>query len=129
MLPLAMGKRLASLAAVMMLLLCSGLVLVACGDDDDGGDGEQNSGADFSTIRAGKLTVGSDIPYAPFEFGRAPNYEGFDIDLVTEIAERLKLEAEFVKTPFDTYFPQPRAGKIRPGGVGLNHHGGTQAHG
>ncbi len=111
MLPLAMGKRLASLAAVM-LLLCSGLVLVACGDDDDGGDGEQNSGADFSTIRAGKLTVGSDIPYAPFEFGRAPNYEGFDIDLVTEIAERLKLEAEFVKTPFDTIFRNLAQGKF-----------------
>ena len=56
--------------------------------------------------------VGSDIPYPPFEFGRAPDYEGFDVDIVNEIAKRLDLEAEFVKTPFDPIFRNLAQGRF-----------------
>ena len=44
----------------------------------------------IDTISEGKLTVGSDIPYAPFEFGKAPDYKGFDVELVRGIAKRLE---------------------------------------
>jgi polar amino acid transport system substrate-binding protein len=55
------------------------------------------------TQEAGKLVVGSDIPYEPFEFGDPP-YTGFDVELVNEIGKRLGLEVEFKKTAFDTIF-------------------------
>jgi ABC-type amino acid transport substrate-binding protein len=80
-----------------------------CGGDDDGGG---STTAGFSTITEGTLTVGSDIPYAPFEFGDAPDYEGFDVELVGEIAKKLDLEAKFVKTPFDTIFRNLAQGKF-----------------
>ena len=40
------------------------------------------------------LTVGSDIPYPPFEQGDPPDYEGFDIDLINAVAEEMGLETE-----------------------------------
>ena len=44
------------------------------------------------------LKVGSDVPYPPFEFGKPP-YEGFDVDVVNEIAQAPGTKATFEKTP------------------------------
>lgn len=102
---------------VALLAIVATLALAACGDDDDDdGGGAATTGTDqaqqLDTIKAGTLTVGSDIPYEPFEFGRAPEYEGFDIDLVNAIAERLGLETSFQKTPFDTIFRNLAQGRF-----------------
>lgn len=91
-----------------LILVVAGLAAAGCGDDDGGGSG----GAGLGTITEGELRVGSDIPYAPFEFGRAPDYEGFDVDIVNEIAKRLDLEARFVKTPFDPIFRNLAQGRF-----------------
>lgn len=54
----------------------------------------------------GKLTVGCEIGYPPFEDfaddGTTP--VGFDIDLATGIAEKLGLEVEFINTGWDGIF-------------------------
>lgn len=103
------------LAALLAVFFA--LALAACGDDDDdNGEAAQTNGAaqtqQFETIEEGVLTVGSDIPYEPFEFGREPDYEGFDIDIVNAIAERLGLEVKIVKTPFDTIFRNLAQGRF-----------------
>ena len=92
----------------ILVLLAAVLVATGCGDDDGG----SSSSGSLNTITEGKLRVGSDIPYAPFEFGRAPDYEGFDVDVVNEVAKRLKLDAEFVKTPFDPIFRNLAQGRF-----------------
>jgi len=96
------------------LLLLVGTALTACGDDDDdgGGGGTSTSASELDTITSGTLVVGSDIPYPPFEFGRAPDYDGFDIDLVNEIAKRLDVDVEYKDTPFDTIFRDLAQGKF-----------------
>jgi ABC-type amino acid transport substrate-binding protein len=95
---------------VIATLVLAGTMLVAasCGDDDGGG----GSSTDLKTINKGELRVGSDIPYPPFEFGRAPDYEGFDVDIVNDVAKRLDLEAKFVKTPFDPIFRNLAQGRF-----------------
>jgi ABC-type amino acid transport substrate-binding protein len=103
-------SRLLAALLVFVLSLATAAVAVGCGDDDEGG--ATDSAAQLDTISEGKLTVGSDIPYAPFEFGRAPDYKGFDVDLVREIGKRLGLDVEFVKTPFDTIFRNLVQGKF-----------------
>jgi ABC-type amino acid transport substrate-binding protein len=87
------------------LLLLVGTALTACGDDDDddGGGGGTDS-SEIDTLKPGTLLVGVDVPYPPFEQGRPPDYEGFEIDLMNEIANRLGLETEYKDTPFDTIF-------------------------
>jgi ABC-type amino acid transport substrate-binding protein len=89
--------------------VCAALLAIGCGDD---GKKETTPAGTFKTKTAGTLTVGSDIPYTPFELGRAPNYKGFDVDVVNDIARQLGLKAKFVKTPFDTIFRNLAQGKF-----------------
>jgi lysine-arginine-ornithine-binding protein len=101
--------RLRSRSVVSIVaLLAAALVATGCGGDDS----SSPSSSDLGTITEGKLRVGSDIPYAPFEFGREPNYQGFDVDVVNEIAKRLDVEAEFIKTPFDPIFRNLAQGRF-----------------
>jgi ABC-type amino acid transport substrate-binding protein len=66
---------------------------------------------EFTTVKEGVLTVGSDIPYAPFEFREGGELRGFDIDLIGEIADRLGLTIDVRDTAFDTAFTQLAAGR------------------
>jgi polar amino acid transport system substrate-binding protein len=59
----------------------------------------------------GKLTVCSDIPYAPFEYyGPSGELIGIDTDMINAIAAEANVKANFVKTPFDTIFDALAAG-------------------
>jgi ABC-type amino acid transport substrate-binding protein len=101
---MASARRWSILA--VLALFATGLIAAGCGDDDNG------TTKGLNTKTEGKLLVGSDIPYAPFELGRSPNYEGFDVDIVKAVAKRLDLEVTFVKTPFDTIFRNLAQGKF-----------------
>ena len=96
------------------LTVVAAMVLVACGGDDNSSDTASSGSGDVASelITAGTLTVGSDIPFPPFEFGKSPNYEGFDIDLVNELAKDLDLEVAIEDTAFDTIFTDVAQGKF-----------------
>lgn len=106
------SRRVSVLAA--LVAVAATMVLAGCGGDDGGGDGGEATSqqGSFSTVRSGVLTVGSDIPFPPFEFRRGEELTGFDIELSRELARRLGLEARFVDTPFDTIFTQLAAGQF-----------------
>jgi ABC-type amino acid transport substrate-binding protein len=91
-----------------VLGVCAIAVLAAgCGDsDDDDGGGGGSGGGDK------ELSVGSDIPYPPFEQGKAPNYEGFDVELMEAVAENIGREAVFQDTSFDTIFRDLAQGRF-----------------
>jgi ABC-type amino acid transport substrate-binding protein len=76
------------------------LFAAGCGSSNDSSEG------------GGVLTVGSDIPYPPFEQGSAPNYTGFDVELMDAVAESIGREAEFQDTSFDTIFRDLAQGKF-----------------
>lgn len=96
--------RLTALLAVLLLAIAS-LVVAGCGGSDDettaggGGGGEP-------------LTVGSDIPYPPFEQGKEGNYTGFDVELMEAIGERIDRSVEFQDTSFDTIFRDLAQGRF-----------------
>lgn len=104
-----MRSRLTALLAALAIL-AMGAFVAGCGDDDD--DGTADGGGDLGLIKEGTLTVGSDVPFPPFEQGKAPNYTGFDIDLVNRIAEDLGLEVVYQDTAFDTIFRDVAQGKF-----------------
>ncbi len=62
---------------------------------------------ELKLVKPGKLTVGSDVAYPPFEYTNQTTgeYEGFDIDLAKELAERLGLELEVINTAWDGIIP------------------------
>jgi len=70
---------------------------------------------DIPLVAPGKLTVCSDIPYAPFEFtdrdkAGGDQLTGFDVELVRAMAAQLALTADFKTTPFDAIIPALAAG-------------------
>ncbi len=88
-------SRLSALA----LTTLAALALGACGSDDSG---TTDSGADV--VKAGTLTVCSDVPYPPFEdFDTSSDsgFKGFDVDIVDEVADRLDLELSIKDSGFD----------------------------
>lgn len=86
---------------------------VACGEDTPApppsGDGAEEP--TVSTLDEGVLTVGSDIPYPPFEFRKSGDFVGLDMDLINEIATRLGLTSNIIDTGFDTIFTQLAGGR------------------
>lgn len=113
-------KRLVLLLAVLTTLT---LVAGACGndDDDDGapptpGGANQNvgdtaeQGRNLKTTAAGKLTVCTDIPYAPFEFEENGRVVGIDAEIMRALGGRLGLTVEFRDTDFEAIFSALTAG-------------------
>jgi ABC-type amino acid transport substrate-binding protein len=102
--------RLAAIFAVLLLALAS-VAVAGCGGSDDsttGGGGETSAESGGGE----PLTVGSDIPYPPFEQGKPGNYTGFDIELMEAIAEKMGRKAEFTDTSFETIFRDVAQGKF-----------------
>jgi ABC-type amino acid transport substrate-binding protein len=93
---------LAALAVLAIAIFAAG-----CGgsSDDSGTTGGGGGGGEV-------LTIGSDIPYPPFEQGKPGNYTGFDIELIEAIAEKMGRTPEVQDTSFETIFRDVAQGKF-----------------
>jgi polar amino acid transport system substrate-binding protein len=100
------------LAIALVAALATAGIAAGCGG---GGSSTTSSGGgsnDLGLLTAGTLTVGSDIPYPPFEQGSPPDYTGFDIDVIDAIAKKLNLTPKIQDTAFGTIFSDEQAGKF-----------------
>jgi polar amino acid transport system substrate-binding protein len=94
--------RLTALFAVLLLALAS-VAAVGCGGGSDttsGGGGSTSAGGGGGE----PITVGSDIPYPPFEQGNSGSYTGFDVQLLEAVGKAIGRDVEFEDTSFDTIF-------------------------
>lgn len=109
---------------LIAMLAAVSLVFAACGEDEeptspdaqetedsgDAGGGE----AEFKLVEPGHITVGSDVPYPPFEFNDDSGaLTGFDVEIVRAVAEKLGLENtddDWLTVNFDTIFTQLQNG-------------------
>jgi polar amino acid transport system substrate-binding protein len=105
------NTRLAAFFAVLLLALAS-VVAIGCGGGSDSTTG--GGGSETSSEGGGgePLTVGSDIPYPPFEQGKTGNYTGFDIELIEAIGEKIGRKPEVQDTSFETIFRDVQQGKF-----------------
>jgi polar amino acid transport system substrate-binding protein len=94
------------ISLLLLALAVSAIAILAagCGSSDDSTTGGDSGGE--------KLTVGSDIPYPPFEEGKSGSYSGFDVELMEVVAESIGRTAEFQDTSFDTIFVNLGQGKF-----------------
>ncbi len=92
------------------LLVLFALLFTACGSTTTTGSSATPNPATptiappSDLITPGTLTVGSDTTYPPQEYiNTATNQaEGFDVDLITAIGQRMGLQTKVVTTSFDT---------------------------
>lgn len=102
------------LSALFALLLVAVVAMVAagCGSDDDTTGGGTETSASTEGGGGEPLSVGSDIPYPPFEQGKPGEYTGFDIELMEAIGEKIGRAPEFTDTSFETIFRDVAQGKF-----------------
>jgi len=120
--------RLTALMAVLLVGVVA-LVVAGCGGGDSstssgttateepaetggGGATEEETGEEEPSGGGEKLTVGSDIPYPPFEQGKKGSYTGFDVELMEAIGKEIGREPEFIDSSFETIFRDVAQGKF-----------------
>lgn len=72
------------------------------------------AGCFHETTTGSALRVGTETPFPPFESYNetTQQFEGFDIDVATEIAKRMGREIEFQNMGFDALIPAVQNGQI-----------------
>lgn len=94
-------------ALMLALMLAFGAFgLVGCSSSDEPAADE----ATIETLTEGKILVGSDTAYPPFENVVDGVTVGFDVDMVTEIGKRMGYEIEFKTYKFDALITGMQAG-------------------
>jgi polar amino acid transport system substrate-binding protein len=99
-------------AALILLAAACREEAPAGGGGGGGGEGGGEETPQVTTLEEGILTVGTDMPYAPFESREGGEVVGFDADIINEIASRIGLETEWVDSPFDTIFTDLASGQF-----------------
>ena len=102
--------RLTAIFAVFLVAIA--LVVAGCGGGGDSSSSTSTTGGGGGEEAATPLTVGSDIPYPPFEQGKPGNYTGFDVELMEAIGEKIGRTPEFQDTSFETIFRDVQQGKF-----------------
>jgi ABC-type amino acid transport substrate-binding protein len=112
------------LSAFLAVLLVGALAIVVAGCGGGGSSsssssttseesGETAGGGEEAEAAGEKLTVGSDIPYPPFEQkASGGGYTGFDVELMEAIGKEIGREPEFIDSSFETIFRDVSQGKF-----------------
>ncbi|MET1051608.1 MAG: amino acid ABC transporter substrate-binding protein [Mycetocola sp.] len=105
-------SKLAAAAAVAGLAV----TLSACSSGSAGsGTGATDSESALDRVtEAGVLVVGTEGTYRPFSYheGGAGDLTGYDIDVITAVADKLDLELQFEETQWDGIFAGLEAGRF-----------------
>lgn len=109
-----MNRRLLPLAAATLALA---FAVSGCSSAGESGAGSEQA-ADGLTLQevkdAGVLTVGTEGTYKPFSFheGGAGDLTGYDVEVVTAVAEKLGVKPKFEETQWDAIFAGLKSGRF-----------------
>jgi len=104
-----MSRRLLTVAAIV--IAASALTACSASPAQTGSD----SGPDYGLVKDGTLTVATEGTYRPFSFhadGGTGDLTGFDVDIITAVAEKLDLKVDFQETQWDAIFAGLDAGRF-----------------
>jgi cystine transport system substrate-binding protein len=109
-----MTTRTAPIAALTLTLA---LALTGCSSDGGsgaGGDEAAASGGSGGPLESGTLTVGTEGTYRPFSYHEegSGDLTGYDVEVITAVAEELGVEVEFEETQWDAIFAGLEAGRF-----------------
>jgi cystine transport system substrate-binding protein len=112
-----MTNRLSILGAAAALTLA----LAGCGSSTPANEGSSSAPAESGESTAlqeiqdsGVLTVGTEGTYKPFSYHEEGSGEltGYDVEVITAVAEKMGVEAEFQETQWDAIFAGLEAGRF-----------------
>ncbi|MDO4890347.1 MAG: ABC transporter substrate-binding protein [Coriobacteriaceae bacterium] len=111
-------KKKGILLALCATFVVACLAMAGCGGGNSAASSSAASdassdaaAAEYTLIEPGKIIVGSDLDYKPMEYRDGDTATGFGVAMMTEIANRLGLECEFLPPQnFDTLITQVASG-------------------
>ncbi|MBR3275292.1 MAG: amino acid ABC transporter substrate-binding protein [Eubacterium sp.] len=111
----------------IILAAAFSLSLVACGGsgssstDEGGGQASAASSAEaeFHTIEPGKLYMGTNAQFPPYEYYEGEKIVGIDAEIMEAIAGKLGLTLEIVDMDFAAIVTSVQSGKIDVGAAGM----------
>ena len=100
-------------AAVAVVVIVALIAVVLLGGFlNNNATGDKNA---LETIKdRGKLIVGTNVPWEPFEFYNITSgqYEGFDMDVIRKVAQSIGVDVEFKSMEFDSLIGAVQSGQI-----------------
>lgn len=107
------ARKLLSLLLAISLVFAL-VALTGCGGGEEPAAeepaAEEPAAQEIETITEGKIIVGSDTAYPPFENVENGETVGFDVDMVKAIGEKIGYEVEFKTYKFDALIAGMQAG-------------------
>ena len=106
-----MSRRLLTVAAIVI----AATALTACSASSAPAQPDGASGPDYGLVKNGTLTVATEGTYRPFSFhddGGTGELTGFDVDIITAVADKLDLKVDFQETQWDAIFAGLDAGRF-----------------
>ena len=107
-------KKASKITALVLSLLMLVSLFSGCGGSKPAETASSGDGPVLAKIKAaGKLVVGTEAQYAPYEFKDLDaNFVGCDMFLAQKIADALGVELEIVDMSFDGIIPAVQAGQV-----------------
>ena len=109
-------NRAKNLLALAGLVAASTLVLAGCasGPDADSTGSSSDANSLAAIQDAGVIVVGTEGTYKPFTFHEdgTGDLTGFDVEIITAVAEKLGVEVKFEETQWDAIFAGLEAGRF-----------------
>ncbi len=87
---------------LLVVLIVLGLTVIGCAQHK-----KATPTSGFKLVKPGVLTVGMDATYPPFEYinETTKKFEGFDVDLMKAVAQKLGLKVEFKNVAWEGIIP------------------------
>ncbi|QCR19373.1 amino acid ABC transporter substrate-binding protein [Agrococcus sp. SGAir0287] len=107
--PLSRSLRLAAATAA-----AASLALAGCSSSDSPAASQEADGLTLADVQeAGELVVGTEGTYSPFSFHEdgTGDLTGYDVDVITAVAEELGVDVRFEETQWDAIFAGLDAGR------------------
>ncbi len=98
---------------IITLILAFALVFCLCAC------GGSSSGSGIKTVEKGKLTMGTNAQFPPYEFYEGDKIVGIDAEIAGKIAEKLGLELVIDDMEFDSIIEAVKGGKADIGMAGM----------
>nr|WP_246596348.1 glutamine ABC transporter substrate-binding protein [Bacillus alkalicola] len=104
---------------MLFVLILTIALIAACGESETGGDGDASGDGGGDDLP--EYTVATDTNYVPFEFmnTETQEMEGFDIDLINEIADRVGFIVDLEVVEFDGILAGMESGRYDVGIAGM----------
>lgn len=114
-------KHFRNIVAFGLAVAITGTLVGGCGGSgsSSGSGGAQTETGEAESGASGKLIMATNATFPPYEYVEGGEYEGIDVEIAGEIAEKLGRELEIQDVEFDSIIGGVQSGKYDMGMAGM----------